>query len=194
MRSFLIALAIVCSSGGGQLQPQSLDLIEVEEFTLYPSVSAELTFDAERSPVGWGSFDLTAHPELDEIRVDLLVGMPADDARWSGCKNMRLTADGETRVRKAQWAGVPMREGVFDAMRARLTIEDVRMLIGANEAHGEICGERFELSRRHGLRDFVEAFDEIATTHGPSAPTPPFELSPEHEFFPEEPLKLPFPA
>ena len=78
MRPLLILLCLSMLSGSWFAQPDpELVVVADEPFVFRPSVSAELTWDSPRSPVGWGSFDLTAAPEHDEIRVD-------DDRRYAG--------------------------------------------------------------------------------------------------------------
>lgn len=196
MRAFLIALAILNFSGSTFASGPSLDFIATEAFSLYPTVSTDLTFHSERSQLGWGSFDLTAVPEVDEIRVDLVIGVPAAEVAWGGCKRLELVSAHSRVVRSADWAGVPMESGVFDSLRGRLTIEDVRRLARDETSFADVCGERvlFDDEARESMLRFVEIFDELALTTGESAPSPPLELGPDHDFFPEDPVLFPFPA
>ncbi len=204
MRPLLIVTAILCLSGrplaappeAVQARAAQQSAMPLETYRYGPSLSTELRFDADRSPLGWGSFDLSALPEQDEIRVDLLICMPSSTAAWRQCDRMLRMADDQVRQREAEWAGVPMRDGVYDAVRVRLTIEDVRLLVSATKAASEICGEQMPLpaDTREALSQFVRRFDEIAGGNAPSAPTPRFELSREHDFFPEPAFVLPVPA
>lgn len=196
MRAFLIALAILNFSGSSFASGPSLELIGTESFSLYPTVSTDLTFESERSELGWGSFDLTAVPEVDEIRVDLVIGVPAAETAWQACKRVELVGEHSRVMRTADWAGVPMAHGVFDSLRGRLTIEDVRLMARDVTSFAEVCGERviFSDEARQSMLRFVETFDELALSTGESAPSPPLELGPDHDFFPEVPVYVPFPA
>lgn len=198
MRTLLAALAILSLSGGWYaLGDEEFALVEDEPFVFRPSVAAELTFDSRRSNVGWGSFDLSAAPEHDDIRVDVLVGTPSSEMHWHQCRELLLRFDGQETTVQARWAGVRMQQsGVFDAVSAALSIEHVRALADAQEATAELCGESIELSpaTRLHLRSFIENFDDIATYPSPSAPTPKPVLSPEHDYFPAAPRWRPIPA
>ena len=92
MRALLIALAILNFSGSSFASGTDFDVIQSEAFSLYPSVSTDLTFESQRSQLGWGSFDLTAVPEVDEIRVDLVIGVPAAEVAWRTCKRLELVS------------------------------------------------------------------------------------------------------
>ncbi|MEM9067579.1 MAG: hypothetical protein AAGE52_03705 [Myxococcota bacterium] len=188
MRWGLIAMTMLLM-GGWHANDQPA-LIQDEPFVFRPSVTAELTYRSERSPVGWGSFDLTAAPERNEIRVDLLLGTPASVQRWT-CGRMELDIDGDAQSLSVNYAGVPMNGGVYDAVSAKLSIEDVRAMHRARNVAVNICGERVDLPRaeRTRLRDFVEDFDDIGLYVGPSAPTPPPELGPEHEWLISDPIE-----
>jgi hypothetical protein len=196
MRALLIALAILNFSGSSFASGPSLDVIGTEAFSLYPTVTTDLTFESERSQLGWGSFDLTAVPEVDEIRVDLVIGVPAAEIAWRSCKRLEFVGEHSRVVRSADWAGVPMTHGVYDSLRGRLTIEDVRSLARDETSFADVCGEhvRFDAEARQSMLRFVETFDELALTTGESAPSPPLELGPDHDFFPETPVHFPFPA
>ncbi len=203
MRTFIATLSVLCLSGGWYARASdaseptaSLTTVADLPFSWSPSVAAEMTFDSQRSNVGWGSFDLSAAPEHDDIRVDVLVGTPSAHMRWHRCGELRLRVDGHEERVQARWAGVRMSGGIFDAVTAALTIEHVRALARAKRASAELCGESFELTRaqRARLRAFVENFDDIATYHGPSAPTPKPELGPDHDYFPDPPRWRPIPA
>ncbi|HJK95434.1 MAG TPA: hypothetical protein RMH85_23185 [Polyangiaceae bacterium LLY-WYZ-15_(1-7)] len=199
MRPLLILLCLSMLSGSWFAQPDpELVVVADEPFVFRPSVSAELTWDSPRSPVGWGSFDLTAAPEHDEIRVDLLLGTPARDRRWT-CGDLTLLIDGRREDLRTQYAGVPMSSGVYDAVTAKLTIAHVREMVSAREVEVSLCGDGLAVpaEQRRRLRDFVERFDERAIYEGPSAPSPPPELGPEHEWIfddPQEPGGPPAPA
>ena len=174
-------------AGGWHALPEapsdSLATVEDEVFSFPPSVTAEMTWSSPRSPVGWGSVDLTANPETDEIRVDLLLGTPADQSRWT-CGDMVLDIDGQRQNLATSWAGVPMQDGVFDAVTAKLTIEHIRRMAHAEQVRIELCGDGvvFEEAQRASLDDFVRRFDDLAIYEGPSLPSPPPELGPEHEW------------
>ena len=196
MRAFLTALAILNLSGSSFAASPTLAVIGTEAFSLYPTVATDLTFHSERSRLGWGSFYLTAVPEVDEIRVDLVIGVPAADTAWANCKRLEFIGENSHVVRSADWAGVPMASGVFDSLRGRLTIEDVRSLARDASSYADVCGERVEFddAARRSMRRFVRTFDELALSTGESAPSPPLELGPDHDFFPEDPVYFPFPA
>ncbi len=189
MRTFVALLGMFMVLGGTHAlpdQPDSPDELATvgdEPFVFPPSLTAEMTWSSTRSPVGWGSFDLTAHPETDEIRVDVLLGTPASHQQWT-CGAMVLDVDGEREPVTAHWAGVPMNDGVFDAVTAQLTIDTVRRMALAQHVRVELCGEGVVVSpeQRISLRDFVERFDDLAIYEGPSAPSPPPELGPHHEW------------
>lgn len=189
MRAILVALAILNFSGSSFASRPTFELMETEAFELYPSVSADVNFESPRSRLGWGSFDLTAVPEVDEIRVDVVIGIPAETLEWRACKRVELVGEEIRVARSADWAGVPMAEGVFDSVRGQLTIEDVRRIAEDEKSFASVCGERvrFGEEARRSIGEFVEAFDASALSTGESAPSPPIELGPEHDFFPEEP-------
>lgn len=149
-----------------------------------PPVSAELTYRSQRSLLGWGNFDLSADPDYDEIHVQLLLGTPASRRHWDRCEELRLQIDGVTERVRTKYAGVPMRDGVFDAVTAELSILTVRAMAGATSVRADLCGEHVELdpSARARLVDFVRRFDTLGIYDGPSLPKPPRELGPEHEW------------
>ena len=173
-----------------------LPVMEDEPFVFEPSVLAELVFETEGSPVPWGSFDLTAAPEHDDIRVDLLVGRAAEQARWRACDQVTLRIDGRRVDAPAEYAGVPMPTGAWDAVTAHVTIAEVRQMYDARTVEAEVCGETFEIpaAERVRLASFVREFDDIALWVGPSMPTPPPELGDEHEWVPFEWSEKPHPA
>ena len=173
-----------------------LATIADEPFVFRPSVSAELVFPSSRSEVGWGSFDLTAAPEHDEIRVDLLLGKASQRAVWRRCHALELLADGRSIVAATQYAGVPMARGMWDAVTAKLTIAEVRDLRSAQVVEARVCGDQFELpsAQRARLSDFVRRFDETAMRLDPSAPIPKPELDDDHDFFPFDFTEIPAPT
>lgn len=173
-----------------------LPVMEDEPFVFEPSVLAELVFETPGAPVPWGSFDLTAAPEHDEIRVDLLVGRAAERARWRSCERITLRIDGQHVEAPAEYAGVPMPTGAWDAVTAHVTIAEVRQMYDARTVEADVCGERFTIpaAERVRLASFVREFDDIALWVGPSMPTPPPELGDEHEWLSPEWSEKPHPA
>lgn len=190
MRWTIIVVGWVLVAGGWHPDEGGMALIEDEPFVFRPSVRAELTYHSPRSTVGWGSFDLTAAPEHDDIRVDLFLGTPASGPQWT-CGGLTLNIDGRRYRVAANYAGVPMSDGVYDAITAKLNIEMVRSMATANNVRVAICGEDIEMSsaERAQLYDFVDTFDDIGLYVGPSAPSPPPELGPEHEWIISDPLE-----
>ena len=168
----------------------AIAMIEDEPFVFRPSVRAELTYQSPRSTIGWGSFDLTAAPEHDDIRVDLFLGAPAPGPLWT-CGGLTLDIDGRRHRVPAAYAGVPMTQGVYDAITAKLDIEMVRSMAHANHVRLAICGEDIDVpvggAERARLYQFIDTFDDIGLYVGPSAPTPPPELGPEHEWIYTDP-------
>lgn len=147
------------------------------------TLTADLTFDNPRSPAGWGSLDLSAAPERDEVRVDVVVGTPAHERRFT-CGELHVLIDGASESVPASGLAVPTASGFFDAVNARMTIDHVRRIVDADSVRLELCGEGFDLPRadRMRLRDFVRRFDDLAISDGPSLPFPPPELGPRHEW------------
>ncbi|MBX3248408.1 MAG: hypothetical protein KF901_14610 [Myxococcales bacterium] len=147
------------------------------------TLNAELTFENPRSPSGWGSLDLSASPQRDEVRVDVVLGTPTVARRFT-CGTLAVVIDGAGESVSASEVGTPMSGGHFDAVTARLTIDHVRRMVSARDVALEVCGERFDLraTDRTRLEDFVRRFDDLATNDGPSLPFPPPELGPEHEW------------
>jgi len=187
-------------AGPAALEPGALTgdlpVMADEPFVFEPSVVAELVFETPGSPVPWGSFDLTAAPEHDEIRVDLLVGRAAPHPEWRSCDQITLHIDGERVDAPAEYAGVPMPTGAWDALTAHVTIAEVRQMYDARTVEAHVCGETFEIpgAERVRLASFVREFDDIALWVGPSMPTPPPELGDEHEWVPFEWTETPHPA
>lgn len=173
-----------------------LPVMEDEPFVFEPSVVAELVFDTPGAPVPWGSFDLSAAPEHDEIRVDLLIGRAAQSPRWRACDRVALSIDGARVEAPAEYAGVPMPTGAWDAVTAHVTIAEVRQMYDARTVRAHVCGETFTIpaAERVRLASFVREFDDIALWVGPSMPTPPPELGDEHEWLPPEWSEKPHPA
>lgn len=166
-----------------------------EASLIVPAVRAELRYPSARSTVGWGTFDLSASPDRDEIHVDLLLGVPARERRWT-CGAMELDIDGRRVRLAARQGGVPMEGGVFDAVTAALSIEHVRAMVEAQRVRVSICGEEITLPlrERRRLEAFVRDFDDIGLYVGPSAPAPPPELGPDHEWRIWDPTQAPYPA
>ena len=198
MRWTIILLGWSLVAGGWHAEDAGMAMIEDQPFVFRPSVSAELTYQSARSTVGWGSFDLSAAPEHDDIRVDLFLGAPATDPRWT-CGGMTLDIDGRRYRVSANYAGVPMTQGVYDAITAKLDIEMVRSMAGAERVRLAICGEDIDVpeNQRSRLYQFIDTFDDIGLYVGPSAPSPPPELGPEHEWIytdPSDPGSWPTPV
>jgi hypothetical protein len=200
-RKALALLAFLSLSLGGPLaaEPPGMDdlaSIGDEPFVFEPSVTAEMVFSSAASRVGWGSFDLTAAPEHDEIRVDLLVGKASPAASWHRCHAIEIFVDDQSIVTRSEYAGVPMASGVWDALTAKLTIAHVRDIRAADRVDVDVCGDRFTLpsAQRTHLSAFVRRFDDLALWVGPSAPTPKPELDDEHVFLPPEHDTTPSPA
>lgn len=198
MRTAIILIGFCLVAGGWHVEDGGMELIEDQPFVFRPSVRAELTYQSHRSTIGWGSFDLSAAPEHDDIRVDLFLGAPAPDTRWT-CGGLTLDIDGRRYRVPASYAGVPMNQGVYDAITAKLDIEMVRSMVGAEHVRLAICGEDIDVPHAERLRlhEFIDTFDDIGLYVGPSAPSPPPELGPEHEWIfsdPSEPVAWPTPA
>ncbi len=188
----LASLALLARSGslGGQARFDESILSDATESFL-PSVSAGLRFQSDRSPLGWGGLDLSALPEVDEISVDLVLGTPAERSQWT-CGVAEIDADGRRERLAIRYAGVPMEDGVYDAVSTRVSIETVRRMHAAERVEIRVCGTELDLSSapRDALEEFVRRFDDIANYDGPSAPMPRPELGKEHEWevsSPEEP-------
>lgn len=145
-----------------------------------PSLTAAITYDNPNSQLGWGSFDLSAYPELHEIRVGLMMGTPVSATRWNRCPALDLRIDGRPFRLPARYTGVPMAGGVYDAITVELTIEHVRAMAGAQDVTADLCGDVATLSeeRLRTLESFVRRFEEMATHDGPSPPSPPPEFDP----------------
>ena len=195
-----LLLLVLHWAGAAAVEPgelaDDLEVMEDEPFVFEPSVLAELVFETPDAPVPWGSFDLTAAPEHDDIRVDLLVGRAAPEARWRSCDHISLEIDGERVDARAEYAGVPMTAGAWDAVTAKVTIAEVREMYDARVVRAHVCGETFEIgaAERVRLAHFVREFDDIALWVGPSVPTPKPELGEEHEWLPPEWTEKPHPA
>ncbi len=200
LRVALLPLVFLCWSWAGSpaLEPaDDLSMMADEPFVFEPSVRAELVFDVpDDAEVGWGSLDLTAVPEHDDIRVDLLLGRHAERARWADCRDLTLVIDGRSTSVSASYAGVPMSRGAWDAMNAHVTIAEIRAMHRADRVEARVCGESLSIppAQRRRLSAFVRRFDDIALSVGPSAPTPLPELGEEHEWFPPELDTTPSPA
>ena len=197
----LFPLAVLSLSGWGPFAEEprgaeDLAVVEDEPFVFQPSVVGEMIFAVPESTVGWGSLDLSAVPEHDDIRVDLLIGRPAKTARWRACDSVTLVVDGRRTGAAAEYTGVPMASGAWDALTAHVTIADVRDMYRATEVEAHVCGEVFPLpaSERRSLAAFVRRFDDIALSIGPSMPTPLPELGDEHEWLPPQHDTTPSPA
>ena len=186
MRELVVALACVLLTESIPATPIDAEARAVvgDDLEAYAStLTADLTFDNPRSPAGWGSLDLSAAPERDEVRVDVVVGTPAVERRFT-CGELDVIIDGVAETVRASELAVPTNEGFFDAVNARMTIDHVRRMVDARAVRLELCGEGFDLPRadRARLRDFVRRFDDLATNDGPSLPFAPPELGPRHEW------------
>lgn len=189
MRELVVVIACYLLTDTIAAVPPSQEAVVGDDLDAYGStLSAELTFDNPRSPAGWGSLDFSAAPERDEVRVDVVVGTPAPERRFT-CGELQVVIDGTPETVSASALAVPTNDGFFDAVNARMTIDHVRRMVDASSVRLELCGEGFDLPRtdRMRLRDFVRRFDDLATNDGPSLPFPPPELGPRHEW----PLRSP---
>ncbi len=140
-----------------------------------PPLALTIHYDDPSSELGWGSFDLSARPMEHEFRVDLMVGAAVRTPRWRYCGAGELAIDGRHKMLPLRWSGVPMAEGLYDAVTVDITIEDVRAMSSAEHVEVEVCGDRVALQRSQlrDLGDFVRRFEEMATYDGPPAPAPP---------------------
>ncbi|MCB9612015.1 MAG: hypothetical protein H6721_27910 [Sandaracinus sp.] len=185
MRELVVALACFLLTESIPATPPSEPQALVGDDTeAYGStLTADLTFDNPRSPAGWGSLDFSAAPERDEVRVDVVVGTPAPERRFT-CGELNVVIDGVAETVSASELAVPTNDGFFDAVNARMTIDHVRRMVDAGSVRLEVCGEGFDLPRadRVRLREFVRRFDDLAISDGPSLPFPPPELGPRHEW------------
>ena len=174
---FVIAVVFLGTPSTPQQEKSSLPTVRYE-----PTVSASLNVSHPRSTVGWGSFDLTAHPEGNDIRVDLLLGVPTKETQWVSCGQVSLRIDDEVEALSATYSGVPMSSGVYEAMEMKLTIKHLRRMAAASDVRATVCGETIKLTERKGLKNFIKNFDERALISAPSVPTPRPVLGPEHEY------------
>ena len=185
MRELIVVVAcyLLTDSIAAVPAPASRAVVGDDPSAYGSTLTADLTFDNPRSPAGWGSLDLSAAPERDEVRVDVVVGTPAPERRFT-CGELRVVIDGTPESVPAAELAVPTPSGFFDAVNARMTIDHVRRMVDASSVRLELCGEGFDLPRedRARLRDFVRRFDDLAISDGPSLPFPPPELGPRHEW------------
>ncbi|MEM7607999.1 MAG: hypothetical protein AAF411_21815 [Myxococcota bacterium] len=187
--------ALFCLSAHRPVGARS-SAIEDERFELFPSVEARLNFDYAPSTLGWAGLDVTGTPERDDLRVDVLIGLPRDRAEWVECKGITFYDEDKIGHFVFRWAGVSRDGSVYDALTGRLSVEALRRLVAAPDASFDACGERVELppETRQELRTFLRDFDAIATEPSPSAPTPRRELGDDHEFMPPAFSEAPTPA
>ena len=175
----LLAWAIAgCGGGRGDTTDSLLERTPTQP---RPTLSTQLRYDAPQSTVGWGTFDLSARPESNEIDVGLMAGLPVESARWRECQRAELNIDGEHHALEARYFGVPMEDGDYDAVSIDLTIEHVRAMAGATSVTASVCGDRFAIARGQltKLRAFVRRFDTLASPTRPSRPTPTVAAPPE---------------
>jgi hypothetical protein len=143
-----------------------------------PTVTASIRFERPTSPTGWGTLDLSASPAKHELRVRLVLGTVHRQKKWSGCGTLEVRAGDRTAKTSTSYGGVAMRHGVYDAVRATLSIEDVRRMAAAPSVTASLCGERIALpaADTRALDAFIEAFEQEATYDGPARPRPPRPL------------------
>ncbi len=149
-----------------------------------PSLTAALRYRTPDSTLGWGSVDLSAHPEDHEFRVNVMLGAPVDGARWDHCKELFMRVDGEETKHTTKYSGVPMDGGgVYDAVSVELTIDDVRRIARGHDVELGLCGDALSIpaEERVSLSSFVRRFEEMATYEGPPPPKPPPALDGEPE-------------
>ena len=170
-------------------EKSSLPMVQYE-----PTVSAAFNVSHPRSTVGWGSFDLSAHPEGNDIRVDLLLGVPTKETQWVSCGQVSLRIDDDVESLSATYSGVPMSSGVYEAMETKLTIKHLRRMADANNVQATVCGETVKLTERKGIKNFIKNFDERALISAPSIPTPRPVLGPEHEYVRDSSPSYPVPT
>ena len=116
MRELVVALACFLLTESIPATPPSEPQALVGDDTeAYGStLTADLTFDNPRSPAGWGSLDFSAAPERDEVRVDVVVGTPAPERRFT-CGELNVVIDGVAETVSASELAVPTNDGFFDA-------------------------------------------------------------------------------
>lgn len=161
-----------------------------------PPLATHLTFPHPASRLGWGSFDLAAAPETDEIGVRVTLGAAVWTARWASCTHMRLRAGTRVEEVPLRHIEVGMGGGVYEAVTARLSIEHLRLLAEAPSLEAEVCEDRLPLAGPggHAVRQFVRDFDDRALYDGPPPPPPPPELLPDGEWLPAAEPAEPAPA
>ncbi|MEM9193277.1 MAG: hypothetical protein AAGF12_29145 [Myxococcota bacterium] len=200
---FLVLLASICSMSGPEgpageeTSPKDGLIGDAPPRYVAPSLTAHIRYDHPPSPVGWGSFDLSAHPASHEFRVDLVFGAAARQKQWNRCRAVALDVDGESFKVATHYSGIGMSRGIYDAVRAELTIVHVRALAAADRVTARICNEEVilpvaELSK---LDEFIREFEEEASYDGPPPPKPPPLLDAmSHPMFDEELDTRPIPS
>lgn len=169
----LVAVWVGCGSEGGHGAAVPVRADEPRPVAPAP-LAVALRYPDPSSNVGWGSLDLSAHPMEHEIRVDMMVGAAVSATRWRYCGAGELSVDGRRQILPLRYSGVPMDDGLYDAVTVDITIEDVRRMADADDVEVVLCGHRVSLSRDQlgSLHDFVRRFEEMATYEGPPAPEP----------------------
>jgi len=189
MARYLAAITLIFFGLSGQETPEvppalALDVIaDAEPAYTPPSLRAAVRYENVQSPLGWGSVDLSAHPEDHEFRVNVMLGAPVAARRWDHCKELSMDVDGVETKHVTRYSGVDMATGVYDAVSVELTIDDVRRMARGHEVRVGLCGDAMTLpaAERASLSDFVSRFEEMATYEGPPPPKPPRELDTEPE-------------
>lgn len=154
-----------------------------------PSLELHFPYGNAAALFGYGTVRMWARPERDEIRVTAIMDAPAKEARWRGCVQAELVADGRRIELAPDYIGRPMgTAGTYDAVRVELGIHDLRRIARAARVHGTVCGDPIALtaSQRRSIARFVRWFDRIARPRR-GAGAPPFRaVGPELERLPHE--------
>lgn len=142
----------------------------VEGVASAPALRAEVPWVNRDASLGWGAMRIWGRPLEDVVRVSAIVDAPARARRWAATCEVRLRADGREIVTTGGYVGRPMEQGVYDAVRIDLGIEDLRAIGAAGAVEGVVCGDRFVLDapQRATVQSFVEQFDDLAVPHGPT--------------------------
>ena len=80
MARYLAAIVLISIGLSGPETPEVLPEVALDVMPdadppyTPPSLTAALRYSTSESPLGWGSVDLSAHPEDHEFRVSVMLG------------------------------------------------------------------------------------------------------------------------
>lgn len=152
----------------------------IEGVASAPALRAEIPWPNHGASLGWGAMRIWGRPLEDVIRVSAIVDAPARARRWAATCEVHLRADGREISTVGGYVGRPMPQGVYDAVRIDLDIEDLRAIARARRVEGVVCGDPMVIDapQRATVRSFVEQFDDLAVPHGPTRGLP-VEVGPD---------------